>query len=93
MLEGRKYRRTDEGFFVRMTSVRDPLLTDLAFVENRSPNGVQLATGRSWEVGSHIDVKSVACNLADLNARTRVVYCKAVGPKKFAVGLNILSRG
>lgn len=58
-------------------------------VENQSPSGVQLATERSWESGLHVHVKSVA---GDLTARARVVYCKALGPKKFIVGLNILSR-
>lgn len=89
--QGRKYRRTGERFLVRVSSVRDPLLTDLASVENRSPNGVQLATERPWELGSHVDVESVEGNLENLKARTRVVYCKAVGRKKFVVGLNILS--
>lgn len=58
-------------------------------MENHSPHGVQLATERSWELGSHVDVKSVA---GDLKARARVVYCIILGPRKFVVGLNILSR-
>lgn len=48
-----------------------------------------MATERAWELGLHVDVKSV---VGDLNARARVVYCKALGPKKFVIGLNILSR-
>jgi len=74
---------------VQMSSVRDPLVDELASVENQSPNGVQLVTERSWEPGSHVDMKTAVGNL---QARARVVYCKAVGPKKFIVGLNILSR-
>lgn len=89
LLEGRKHPRNIERFLVQVSSVRDPLLTDLASVENQSLNGVQLATERSWELGSHVDVKAVARNL---KARARVVYCNALGPKKFVVGLNILSR-
>ncbi len=58
-------------------------------MENHSPCGVRLATERSWELGSHVDLQSVAGNL---KARARVVYCMALGPKKFVVGLNILSR-
>lgn len=90
--EGRKYPRAGERFLVQVSSVRDPLLTEIASVENQSLKGVQLATERSWELGSHVDVKSVAGNLQNLNARTRVIYCRALGPKNFLVGLNILSR-
>ena len=89
--EGRKHQRSGPRFLVQVTSVRDPLLTEVASVENLSPSGFQLATALFWEIGSHVDVQSVAGNLGNLNARTRVVYCKAVGPSRFTVGLNILS--
>lgn len=89
LLEGRKHLRTGERFLVQLSSVHDPLLTELASVENPSPSGVRLATERFWESGLHVDVKSVA---AGLSARARVVYCQALGPKEFVVGLNILSR-
>lgn len=89
LLEGRKHSRSAERFLAQISSVHDPLLTELASVENQSPQGVQLATERSWELGSHVDVKSV---VGDLKARARVVYCMVLGPKKFVVGLNILSR-
>lgn len=89
LLEGRKHLRTGERFLVQVSSVHDPLLSELASVENQSPGGVRVATERSWELGLHVHVKSVA---GDLTARARVVYCKSLGPKKFIVGLNILSR-
>lgn len=89
LLEGRKHPRTPERFLVQVSSVRDPLLTELASVENQSAYGVRLATERPWELGSHVDVKAT---MGNLNARARVVYCQALGPKKFVVGLNILSR-
>ena len=90
LLEGRKHSRRAERFLAQVSSVHDPLLTELASVEDQSPCGVRLATQRSWELGSHVDVKSVVGNL---KVRARVVYCAALGPKKFVVGLNILSRG
>lgn len=90
LLGGRKHLRTDEHFLVQVSSVHEPLLAELASVENQSPSGVRVATERSWELGLHVDVKSVA---GDLSARARVVYCKALGPKRFVVGLNILSHG
>ena len=87
--QGRKYVRTGERFLAQVYSVRDPLLTEIATVEDQSSGGVRLATEESWELGSHVEVKSVA---GDLSARARVVYCKALGPKKLVIGLNILSR-
>jgi len=89
LFDGCKQSRSGERFLVLLTSVYDPLLTELASVEDLGPQGVRLATEQSWELGLHVDVKSVA---GDLNARARVVYCTALGPKKFVVGLNILSR-
>lgn len=89
LLEGRKHPRNPERFLVQLSSVRDPLVTELASVENQSPYGVRLATERWWELGSHVDVSSVAGNL---RARARVVYCASLGRKKFVVGLNILRR-
>lgn len=89
LLEGRKHPRTAERFLVQVSSVHDPLSTGLASVENQSPYGLRLATERSWELGSHVDVKSVA---GKLKARARVVYCTLLGHKKFVVGLNILIR-
>jgi hypothetical protein len=89
LLDGRKHPRHLERLLVQVSSVLDPLVTGLASVENQSLNGVQLATERSLEAGSHVDVKAVA---GFLNVRARVVYCNALGPKKFVVGLNILSR-
>ena len=88
LLEGRKHPRSLQRFLVQLSSVRE-LVAEVASLENQSPYGVQLATERSWELGSHVDMISVA---GDLKARARVVYCKALGPKKFVVGLNILSR-
>jgi len=70
LLEGRKQSRRVERFLVQVSSVHDPRLTELASVENQGPHGVQLATERSWELGSHVEVKAVA---GDLKARARVV--------------------
>lgn len=89
LLEGRKHPRRAGRFLVQVSSIRDPRLTELASVENQSLNGVRITTERPWELGSHVDVKATTGNL---EARARVVYCQALGPKKFVVGLNILSR-
>jgi hypothetical protein len=89
LLEGRTHPRTAERFLVQVSSVEDPRLTELASVENHSLNGVRVASERAWELGSHVDLKSLA---GSLKARARVVYCRALGPRKFVVGLNIFDR-
>ncbi len=87
MLEGRNETRTSERFLVHISSVHDPFLNELASVENISHDGVRVATEHSWELGSHVSVKSVG---HDLKVRARVVYCRAAGPNKFSVGLNVI---
>jgi len=63
---------------MQVSTVHDPFLTNLASVENLSPRGARVTSGRSWELGSHVhvDVKSRA---VELTARARVVYCQAAG--------------
>ena len=87
MLEGRKQSRVSERFLVQITSVLDPHLDELASVENLSLRGAQIKTARSWELGSHVDLKA---HPGELKARARVVYCQAAGPKTFLVGLDFL---
>lgn len=89
LLEGRKHPRSVERILVEVSSVYNPLITEVASVENRSASGVQVATGRPWELGLFVNLKSV---VGDLKARARVVYCKARGPRNYVVGLNILGR-
>lgn len=87
LLEGRKERRVPERMLVQISAVHDPRLEELASIENLSPRGARIKTERSWEHGCHVDVMA---NPGDLRARARVVYCQAIGPKMFVVGLNFL---
>ena len=87
LLEGRKEPRVPERMLVQISAVHDPRLEELASIENLSPRGARIKTERSWEPGCHVDVKT---NPGQLRARARVVYCQAVGPKTFMVGLNFL---
>lgn len=84
-MQGRNEPRASEHFLLHISSVHDPFLAEIASVENISSNGVRVATERSWELGSHVNVRGY-----DLNARARVVYCRANGPHKFVVGLNLI---
>lgn len=51
LLEGRKHPRGAERFLAQVSSVHDPLLSELASVENQSPYGVRLAYGAVMGVG------------------------------------------
>jgi|SRR5215469_14656406 len=87
LLEGRKHPRTDDPS-CKFLSAHDPLI-ELPSVEDLSFGGVRLATKRSRELGSHVDVIAIA---RVLKARARVVYCRAIGPETFAVGLDLIAR-
>ena len=82
LLEGRKQPRTAERLLVQISAVRDPRLYELASIENRSLNGLRVATERPWELGSHVEVKSYT---GELKGRARVVYCQALGEKSYGV--------
>jgi|SRR5690348_12215704 hypothetical protein len=90
MLEGRKHTRTPKRFLVQISAVHDPRLTGIASVENVSERGTRLTTWRSWELGSHLELKSPSTR--DTWARARVVYCMALDTKAFAVGLDFLTQ-
>jgi len=87
LLEGRKQPRAPKRFLMQISAVHDALSTDLDSVENLILRGVRVTSGRSWELGSHVDVKS---RVVELTARARAVYCQPVDAKTFAVGLNFL---
>ena len=74
---------------MQVSSPHDPLIIDFASVEDLSFSGVRLATKRSRELVSHVDVIAIA---RVLKARARVVYCRAIGPETFAVGLDLIAR-
>ena len=85
--EGRKQTRDPQRLLVEISAVRDPRLVELVSAENLSPRGAQIKTARSWELGSHVDLKS---HSGELRARARIVYCHPLGPKSFVVGLDFL---
>lgn len=89
MLEGRKNSRNPQRFLLQMSAVHDPLLAELVLVQNLSAHGMRVAAEKTWEAGCHVDVKS---SVGELRARARVVYCHAVGPRAYAVGLDLLTQ-
>lgn len=87
MLEGRKQPRSPKRLLAQLSAVYDPRVSELATVENDSPNGTRVTTVRSWELGSHVELTRPN---GEKWARARVVYCKPLDEKRFAVGLNLL---
>jgi len=59
-----------------------------ASMENVSSYGVRVRTGRPWEPDTQGRVKSSAGYWVS----ARVIYCQALSPKSFAVGLEFTSR-
>jgi hypothetical protein len=88
MLEGRKQPRIPRRFLAQIFSTHNPLQGELASVENVSLRGVRVATVRAWAPDSDVVVKFTSAELRAKSAR--VVYCKAVSDKEFAVGLEFL---
>jgi PilZ domain len=88
-MDARRHPRTPERFLVQISAVHAPLDGELASVENISSHGMRVATERSWELGSHVDLKSPTGNTW---ARARVVYCLPHSPKGFAAGLDFLTQ-
>lgn len=48
----------------------------------------RVAAEQSWVPGSRVVIKSFR---GDLWARAGVIYCQPIGPKTFAVGLDLLA--
>jgi hypothetical protein len=89
MLEGRKHPRTPDRFLVQISALHDPRLAELTSVENVSSHGVRVTAERSWELGAHVAMKSAR---GELMGRARVVYCQALGPGVFAMGLDLVTQ-
>lgn len=89
LLEGRKQPRITKRFLLQPCAVHAPRLEELVSGENFSPCGARVATQRSWEPGCHVEVTSHA---GDPGGRARVVYCSAIGDRKFIVGLDFITQ-
>lgn len=88
-LEGRRQPRTAKRFLLQLSAVHGPRLEELTFGENLSPSGARVATQRSWEPGCHVEVTS---HTGESRGKARVVYCSAIGDRKFIVGLHFITQ-
>jgi PilZ domain len=89
MNEGRKERRNSEQLQVLLSSPALPLHVEQASTENISSYGMRVRTGRPFEQGTIVLVKS---SQGELWARARVVYCESLQNKTFGLGLEFLAR-
>ena len=89
MLEGRKQARIATRVLVHMSAVHDPRVADVGSIEDLSSHGARVATQRSWELGLHVDIKTLS---GDMKARARIVYCQSLESQRFAVGLDFLTQ-
>src|ERR1700704_4645079 len=81
-------KRTPTTVALQVTSVRQPLITELAFTENVSLHGVRVVTERVWKPGERVIVKSYH---RSIQSRARVIYCHRLAKKRYAVGLELHS--
>lgn len=88
-MEGRKEKRDAARVQVLMSSLAQPLLAEQASTENVTSYGMRVQTERPWELGTIVLLKTPR---GEALARARVVYCKAVEPKTFHLGLEFLGR-
>jgi PilZ domain len=88
-MEGRKEKRNLQRLPVLLSSVAHPLLAEQVSTEDVTSYGMRVETGRPWELGSIVLLKSPQ---GELLARARVVYCKAMEPRAFSLGLEFVTR-
>ena len=87
MSDRRKQARTSERLLIQIFSSEEPFVRELCPTQNISSFGARLLTERPWAPDSRV---LLDCPGGDLWAR--VVYCQALHPKTFAVGLEFFAR-
>jgi hypothetical protein len=89
MYEIRREKRNPEKLQVLLSRMAEPLLTEAASTDNVSSHGMRVRTDRPWKRDTHLIVQSSDYVLW---GRARVVYCQALPPNTFALGLQLLAR-
>lgn len=87
-MEGRREKRNTQSLTVLISCGARPLVAEYASTENVSPYGVRVRTDRPWRLNTRVFLKS---SHGEVWARARVVYCRTLQAKRFAVGLEFLS--
>ena len=81
-------KRTPATVPLQVSSAKQPFITELAFTENVSLHGVRVVTGRAWNPGERVIVKSYH---GSIQSRARVIYCHHLANARYAVGLELHS--
>ena len=81
-------KRTSATVALQISSAKQPFITELAFSENISLHGVRVVTGRTWEPGERVIVKSFH---GTIQSRAKVIYCHHLAKARYAVGLEFYS--
>ena len=88
-MKGRKEKRYSQRIPVLLSSLAQPLHEEQASTEDITSYGMRVETGRPWELGSIVLLKSPQ---AQLLTHARVVYCKPLEPRAFSLGLEFVTR-
>jgi len=86
-MEGRKEKRTPESTSVIVSSGLLPVVAEFASTENVSSHGIRLRTDRPWKQGTRVLLQP---SQGGPWMPARVVYCRTLQSKTFAVGLEFL---
>ena len=81
-------KRTPATVALQISSAKQPFITELAFTENLSLHGVRVVTGRAWNPGERVVVKSYH---GSIQSRAKVIYCHQLVKARYAVGLEFYS--
>ena len=81
-------KRTPATVALQISSAKQPFITELAFTENVSLQGVRVVTERAWKPGERVIVKSYH---GSIQSRARVIYCHHLAEARYAVGLELHS--
>lgn len=87
-MDGRREKRNFQSLTVLISCGARPMVAEYASTENVSAYGVRVRTDRPWKVDTRVLLKP---SRGELWAPARVVYCRTLQAKRFAVGLEFLA--
>ena len=88
-MDGRREKRNPQRLQVLLSSGAQPVAAEYASTENISAYGARVHTERPWKPDTRVFIKSPH---GEFWARARIVYCQTVQAKRFALGLQFLTR-
>jgi hypothetical protein len=89
MPTGRSEKRTSIEVDVVLSHLNEKSFRETASTENVSSRGLRTITKRMWQPGTQL---LVSFSGEDTQGQARVVYCKRLANKRFAVGLSLSAK-